>query len=75
MVFGQLTVQCNSQLADETTQQSHQEIKVQPTIVRFMKSKEHRERYLSKINKTNNIRYLPLIVQEFLQKGHSLKYN
>lgn len=48
IVFGQLAVQCNSQLADETTKQSHQEIKVQLTVVRFMKSKEHRERYLSK---------------------------
>ena len=29
MVFGQLAVQCNSQLGDETNKQSNQEIKVQ----------------------------------------------
>lgn len=33
MVFGQLTVQCNSQLADETAKQSDQEINVQLTVV------------------------------------------
>jgi len=33
MVFGQLAVQCYSQLADETAKQSHQEIKVQLTVV------------------------------------------
>lgn len=32
MLFGQLAVQ-NSQLADETAKQSHQEIKVQLTVV------------------------------------------
>ena len=37
MVFGQLAVQCNSQLAAETTKQSNQEIKVQLTVVHEIK--------------------------------------
>ena len=37
MVFGQLAVQCNSQLAIESTKQSNQEIKVQLTVVHEIK--------------------------------------
>lgn len=37
MAFGQLAVQLNSQVADETSKQSHQEIQVQLTVVHEIK--------------------------------------
>ena len=55
MVFGQLAVQCNSQLADETAKQSHQEIKVQLTVVYEIK-RASRALSTQKRKKTNDIR-------------------
>ena len=69
MVFGQLVVQCNSQLAAETTKQSNQEIKVQLTVVHEIK---RASRALCTCQ-TNEIRYSPFIIEDFLQKGPQSK--
>lgn len=58
MVFGQLAVQCNSQLADETAELSHQETKAQLTVLTVVYEIKRASRALSTYmkKKTNDIR-------------------